>query len=63
MMASLGHEPTAGGIAALYADLGAQLVVDPADAAQAPGALACPIVMVEPERREEVGRAILEAVS
>jgi LPPG:FO 2-phospho-L-lactate transferase len=63
MMVSLGHEPSARGIGRLYEDLGAELVVDPADAAATPGARACPIVMVEPERRAEVGRAVLEALT
>ncbi|MGH2995289.1 MAG: 2-phospho-L-lactate transferase [Gaiellaceae bacterium] len=63
MMTSLGHEPSARGIAGLYADLEAELVVDPVDAAATPDALACPIVMVEPERRAEVGRAVLEALT
>lgn len=62
MMAALGHEPGARGIAALYADLGAELVVDPADAHELPEAHVCPIVMVDAEVRREVGRAVLEAV-
>jgi LPPG:FO 2-phospho-L-lactate transferase len=62
MMGSLGHEPGVRGIAALYAGLGAELVVDPADAAELPGAHACPIAMLDPGVRKEVGRAILEAV-
>ena len=64
MMESLGHEPTAAGVARLYGDLVSTFVVDPADAALArdmPGAVVCPIVMVEPESRGEVGRAVLEA--
>jgi LPPG:FO 2-phospho-L-lactate transferase len=62
MMTSLGHEPGVRGIAALYADLDAEVVVDPADAAELPGAHVCPIVMVDPDVREEVGRAVLDAV-
>jgi LPPG:FO 2-phospho-L-lactate transferase len=62
MMDSLGHEPGVRGIAALYADLDAELVVDPADAGALPGAHVCPIVMLDPAVREEVGRGILEAV-
>jgi LPPG:FO 2-phospho-L-lactate transferase len=62
MMLSLGHEPGVRGIAALYADLGAELVVDPVDAQDLPEAWACPIVMVAPDVRAEVGRAVLEAV-
>jgi LPPG:FO 2-phospho-L-lactate transferase len=62
MMTSLGHEPGVRGIAALYADLDAEVVVDPVDAAELPGAHVCPIVMVEPDVRAEVGRAVLDAV-
>ena len=52
MMESLGHEPSAAGVARLYGDLVSTFVVDPADAALAreiPGAVVCPIVMVERE--------------
>jgi LPPG:FO 2-phospho-L-lactate transferase len=62
MMASLGHEPGVRGIAGLYTDLAAELVVDPVDAAELPGAYVCPIVMVDPDVRAEVGRAVLDAV-
>ena len=69
MMTSLGHERSALGIARLYADVAATFVLDPADAALAAGvealglrAVVAPIVMVEPAAREEVGRAVLEAV-
>ena len=62
MLVSLGHEPGVRGIAALYADLRAELVVDPVDAPELPGACACPIVMVDPEARAVVGKAVLEAV-
>jgi LPPG:FO 2-phospho-L-lactate transferase len=61
MMVSLGHEPTAAGIARLYGDLVSDFVVDPEDAGT-PGALVAPIVMVDPARREEVGRTLLEAL-
>jgi LPPG:FO 2-phospho-L-lactate transferase len=66
MMASLGHEPTARGVADLYGDLVDVFVVDPEDnelAADIPRAVVCPIVMVEPERRAEVGRKLLEALA
>ncbi|HEX2044354.1 MAG TPA: 2-phospho-L-lactate transferase CofD family protein, partial [Gaiellaceae bacterium] len=63
MMTSLGHEPGPRGIAALYADLDARVVVDPRDAGDLPGAIVAPIVMVDPESRAEVGRAILEAIA
>jgi LPPG:FO 2-phospho-L-lactate transferase len=61
MMSSLGHEPSAAGIRALYGDLVSAFVVDPVDAGTA-GAIVSPIVMVEPEMRADVGRAVLEAV-
>jgi LPPG:FO 2-phospho-L-lactate transferase len=66
MMASLGHEPTARGVAALYGDLVDVFVIDPEDdelAGDIRGAVVCPIVMVEPERRAEVGRKLLEALA
>jgi LPPG:FO 2-phospho-L-lactate transferase len=66
MMASLGHEPTARGVAGLYGDLVDIFVVDPEDgnlARDIRGAVVCPIVMVEPKRRAEVGRKLLEALA
>lgn len=62
MMASLGHEPGVRGIASLYADVATDVLVDPADAGELPEALVAPIVMVDPQSRAEVGRAVLEAV-
>jgi LPPG:FO 2-phospho-L-lactate transferase len=62
MMTSLGHEPGVRGIAALYEGLATDVVVDPADAGELPGALVVPIVMVAPESRAEVGKAVLEAL-
>jgi LPPG:FO 2-phospho-L-lactate transferase len=62
MMTSLGHEPGVRGIASLYADIDAEVVVDPVDGAELPGAHVCPIVMVDPDVRAEVGRAVLDAV-
>ncbi len=66
MLESLGHEASAAGVARLYGELVTTFVVDPADAglaAEIPGAVVSPIVMVDPERRAEIGRAVLEAVS
>ena len=63
MMASLGHEPGVRGIAALYAGIATDVLVDPVDAAELPEALVAPIVMVDPLSRAEVGRGILEAVA
>jgi hypothetical protein len=61
MMASLGHEPSAAGVADLYGDLLDVLVVAPGD--QGPvGAVECEIDMVTPGRRAEVGRKLLEAL-
>jgi LPPG:FO 2-phospho-L-lactate transferase len=62
MMATLGHEPGVRGIAALYEGVVTDVLVDPADARELPGALVAPIVMVAPESRAEVGRAVLEAL-
>ena len=65
MMSSLGHEPGAAGVRALYGDLVSVFVLDREDAALAdtiPGAVVCDTVMVLPERRAEVGRGLLEAI-
>jgi LPPG:FO 2-phospho-L-lactate transferase len=65
MMASLGHEPGAAGVRALYGDLVSVFVVDREDAALANeilGAVVADTVMVLPERRAEVGRGLLEAI-
>ena len=65
MMASLGHEPGARGVRALYGDLVSRFVLDRADeslAAEIPGAVVCDTVMVAQERRTEVGRGLLEAM-
>ena len=62
MMESLGHEPGVRGIASLYEGIATDLVVDPADEGELPGALVAPIVMVEPHSRAEVGRAVLDVV-
>lgn len=62
MMASLGHEPGVRGIAGVYSGIAGEIVVDPADDGALPGALVAPIVMVAPESRAEVGRAVLESV-
>jgi LPPG:FO 2-phospho-L-lactate transferase len=61
MMVSLGHEPTALGVAGLYGDLVDVFVVAPGDEG-APGAVTADIDMVAPEGREEVGRKLLEAL-
>jgi LPPG:FO 2-phospho-L-lactate transferase len=61
MMASLGHEPTAMGVARLYGDLVDTFVVSPGDEGPS-GAVAADIDMVAPARREEVGRKLLEAL-
>ncbi|MDQ3670598.1 MAG: 2-phospho-L-lactate transferase [Actinomycetota bacterium] len=70
MMVSLGHDPSAVGVASLYEEIASTFVLDPADSALAPSvealglrALVLPIVMVDPERRQEVGRAVLEALA
>jgi LPPG:FO 2-phospho-L-lactate transferase len=66
MMAAQGHEPTARGVARLYSDLVDVFVLDPEDqelAGDVIGAVVSPIVMVEPERRAEVGGKLLEALA
>ena len=66
MMTTLGHESSARGVANLYGDLVDVFVVDPEDAEIAndiKGSVVCPIVMVDPERRAEVGRRLLEALA
>jgi len=50
------------GLAEVYEAVAGELLVDPADAAELPGALVVPIVMVAPESRAEVGRGVLEAL-
>jgi LPPG:FO 2-phospho-L-lactate transferase len=62
MLVTLGHEPGVRGLAQVYDGVATDLLVDPADAEELPGALVAPIVMVAPESRAEVGRAVLEAV-
>ena len=69
MLASLGHEASAAGVARLYAGLAGSFVLDPEDADEAPEiealglrAIVAPIVMADPATRESVGRAILEAL-
>jgi LPPG:FO 2-phospho-L-lactate transferase len=61
MMASLGHEPSAAGVARLYDDLVDVFLVAPGDHGP-PGAVACDIDMVRPDVRAEVGRRLLEAL-
>jgi LPPG:FO 2-phospho-L-lactate transferase len=66
MMTTLGHEPSARGIARLYEDLADAFVIDPEDqdlASDIRGSVVCPIVMVDPERRAEVGRRLLETLA
>jgi LPPG:FO 2-phospho-L-lactate transferase len=69
MMETLGHEPTALGVARLYAGLVGVFVLDRADASLADEVRAlavrpvvCETVMVDPAARERVGRQVLEGV-
>jgi LPPG:FO 2-phospho-L-lactate transferase len=69
MMETLGHEPTALGVARLYQGLADTFVLDVADTSFAPDvealgmrAVVCETVMVDPERRADIGRQILEGV-
>jgi LPPG:FO 2-phospho-L-lactate transferase len=61
MLASMAHEPSAVGVAALYGDLIDVFVVAPGDEG-ARGTVACDIDMVDPQRRGEVGERLLEAL-
>jgi LPPG:FO 2-phospho-L-lactate transferase len=61
MLVSLGHEASSAGVAALYGDLVEAFVVAPGESGP-PGAVACDIDMVAPERRGEVGGKLLEAL-
>jgi LPPG:FO 2-phospho-L-lactate transferase len=70
MLSGLGHEPSALGVARLYAELVATFVVDVADAELAPAiealglrAVVVPTVMVDPLEREEIGRGVVEALT
>jgi LPPG:FO 2-phospho-L-lactate transferase len=69
MMETLGHEPTAAGVARLYADLADTFVLDTADAGLAAEVellglrpVVCDTVMVDPARRGEIGRQVLQGV-
>jgi LPPG:FO 2-phospho-L-lactate transferase len=61
MLKTLGHEPTAAGVAALYGDLLDVFVVAPGDEGP-PGSVVCDIDMVDPARRAEVGGRLLETL-
>lgn len=70
MLSGLGHEPSALGVARLYAALVSTFVVDLADAELAPAiealglrAIVVPTVMVDPLEREEIGRGVVEALT
>lgn len=69
MLTELGHEPTVVGVARLYRDIAATLVIDTADAAHAPAVeaegMACVVtgtVMSDAERSAALARAVLAAV-
>jgi LPPG:FO 2-phospho-L-lactate transferase len=66
MLATLGHEPTARGVASLYAGLIDQFVIDEADAALAPEIAAMgmrvsvlPTVMRNQADRAQLARSII----
>jgi LPPG:FO 2-phospho-L-lactate transferase len=61
MLTSLGHEPSAAGVAALYEELVDVFVVAPGDEGP-PRAVSSDIDMVAPESRAAVGRKLLEAL-
>lgn len=68
MLAELGHRPTVGGVAEVYAPVASTLVIDPADAhlaaeVEAAGmrALVVPSVMSQPGVAHELARQVLRA--
>jgi LPPG:FO 2-phospho-L-lactate transferase len=61
MLTTLGHEPSAKGVSALYAGLADTFVVAPGDEGPT-GSVVCDIDMVDPARRAEVGGRLLEAL-
>ena len=68
MMAELGHEVSAAGVARLYRDIAAQFVIDDCDADQVPAIrdlgmkpLVCPTIMRSIEDKEALARTILGA--
>ena len=68
MMRELGHEPTVVGVARLYTDVAATLVIDPLDEAHVPAieatgmrAVVTPSVMSEPDVGPELARRTLAA--
>ena len=70
MLAQLGHEATALGVARLYADFTGAFVIDPADKAQAPAISALgmkvailPTVMKTRAQKRKLARALLELSS
>jgi LPPG:FO 2-phospho-L-lactate transferase len=62
MMVSLGFDPGVRGVAEVYRRIATDILVDPVDSGELPGALVAPIVMVAPESRAEVGSGVLEAI-
>jgi len=69
LLTELGHESSVVGVARLYADLAATLVIDTADAeladavrAEGMRCVVAPTIMSDPARSAEVARAVLAAV-
>jgi LPPG:FO 2-phospho-L-lactate transferase len=69
MLTALGHEPSVVGVARLYRDIAATLVIDPADADRAADveavgvrAVVTPAVMTTPDAAAALARATLAAV-
>ncbi len=68
LMLELGHEPSVVGVARLYRDIAATLVIDEADAASAAAVeaegmhcIVAPTIMSTPERSAELARVVLGA--
>ncbi|MGZ4694226.1 MAG: 2-phospho-L-lactate transferase, partial [Acidimicrobiales bacterium] len=70
MLAALGHESSAVGIARIYAELAGTLVIDEADAdladaveAEGVRCIVAPTIMSTPERAAALGRTVVDAIS
>ena len=70
MLTELGHESSVVGVARLYADLAATLVVDEADAdladaVEAAGmrCVVAPTVMSSPDKAAALGRVVLDGIA
>jgi len=70
MLRELGHEPSVAGVANLYADIAASLVIDEADAAREPsvtasgiGCIVAPTIMSDADKAADLARLVLKSAS